>query len=291
MEVDGMYENTPWEHLARYAPWIGIAILVAALLYFMLGRAKARGMDGDDGSLFQEATDSIARNLAALGGAALSLGILFVAFWRAAHDTYPTVFGGAAIRLMVVALGIGGILTMLWRRFVMAHATYALVTATAAAAAAVAAYSHTIIAEGQVTAMVLPVGYVVCAIVAALVAGVAYQVGVRNPDLYDVLSVGVFVVCAWFISDKLPVVQFAADSSLYPVTGGVFIVGVARIARVSALPWWMGVVIGAAAVVLGYLFGHWYGITLAAVGLSISGGLDRLRRPSEEFLLARSARE
>ena len=291
MEVDGMYENTPWERLALYAPWIGLAIILAAFVYFTIGRARGGQMAREGDPLFQELSDGIARNLAALGGALLSLGLLFVAYWRAAHDTYPTIFGGAAIRLIVVAFAIGGILTMMWRRFLTVNATYALVTAAAAAAAAVSAYSHTIIAEGQVTAMVLPVGYVVCAIVAALVSGIAFQYGMRNPDLYDVTSVGVFVLCAWFMSERLPVVQFAADSSLYPVTGGLFIVATGRIARVAPLPWWMRALIAAAAVTLGYLFGHWYGIALAAVGLSISGGLDLPRQPSEEFPLPHSARE
>ena len=290
-----MYENTPWERLALYAPWIGLAILVVAFLYFTIGRARASRVDPDGELDFQRATDGIARNLAALGGSLLSLGLLFVVYWRQAHDTYPTIFGGAALRLIVVAFAIGGILTMMWRRFLAVNATYALVTAAAAAAAAISAYSHTIIAEGQVTAMVLPVGYVLCAIVAALVSGIAYQYGARHPDLYDVISVGVFIVCAWIMSELLPVVQFpvvrfAVDPTLYPQIGGLFIVSTGRIARVAPLPWWMRVIIGIAAITLGYLFAYWFGIAIAALGLSISGGWDLPHPPSEEYRPSRSTR-
>jgi hypothetical protein len=288
MEVDGMYENTPWERIALYAPWIGLAVLTLALLYFIIGRVRARGNDGEDNLYFAQASDAIARHLAALGAAMLSLGILFVKFWRAAHDTYPTGFGDAAIRLIVVALAIGVVLTLLWRRFLWVHATYAMLTAAAAAAAAVSAFSHTIIAEGQVTAMVLPLGYVMCAVLAAIVSGVAFQMGMRNLDLYDLLNLVVFLGGVWFMSQKLPVVQFHADSSLYPVTGSMFVVAAGRLARLGGLPRWAPYPIALAAIGLGYLLGYWYGVAIAAVGFSISGALDRLPLPSEESHLPRS---
>jgi hypothetical protein len=163
-----------------------------------------------------------------------------------------------------------------------------MLTAAAAAAAAVSAFSHTIIAEGQVTAMVLPLGYVMCAVLAAIVSGVAFQMGMRNLDLYDLLNLVVFLGGVWFMSQKLPVVQFHADSSLYPVTGSMFVVAAGRLARLGGLPRWAPYPIALAAIGLGYLLGYWYGVAIAAVGFSISGALDRLPLPSEESPLPRS---
>jgi hypothetical protein len=275
MEVDGMYENTPWEHIARWAPWLGLGVLLLAIVMYQL--AKRRETAAPDTGL---AVELIAGMLGALGLSLATIGVLFCTMWRAAHATYPHHFGrtavGLAIGVVVVALLVG----LLWRVWRTETAIYGMLTASVAITAAIAAFSHSIIAEGQVTAMALPVGYIVCAIGATAVASLMY----RDAILYEAACVLTFIALAFVATRLLPVVQFRDDTSgnTYPVTGAFYIVALGRIARMWVIPpavkWGMLI----ATIAIGYLLASWYGIAIAAVGLSISGALDPRRLPSAE---------
>jgi hypothetical protein len=155
-----------------------------------------------------------------------------------------------------------------------------MLTASAATAAALSAFSHSIIAEGQVTAMVLPVGYIVNALGAALIASIKH----RDALLHEAIGVVAFLGLAYWASQVLPVVQFRDDSTVYPATGAFYIVALGRLSRVWLLPPWAMWGGGAATIAIGYLLAAWYGVAIAVVGLSISGALDPRRLTSAESL-------
>jgi len=275
-----MYENTPWEHLSLWAPWLGAAAIVLALLLVFI--ARRRELDDPDNAF------ALAHAGWLLGTYALSvitIGILFTIMWRPAHDTYPHAFGRAAVGVSIGAMLVSGALALIYRPIAHFAFIYGSLTAAVCAAAALSAFSTSIIAEGQVTAMVLPVGYAVAALFAAAIAIPFY----RHEQRYEAALVIAFVVLAYFASDKLPVVQFRDDGSMFaPVTGGVFIVVLGRLARARALPMLGIAIVSAAALATGYLLQWWYGVALAAVGLSISGGWGLLHQPSEEYPLPHS---
>ena len=273
MEVDGMYENTPWEHLALWAPWIGLAAVVLAIVLYQIGkRSEVNDPDGGLAKLL------VAERIIALGLSLATLGVLFTIMWRPAHDTYPYPFGRMAIKVAVGSVILAAIVALIRRASLGSAIVYGMLTASAASAAAIAAFSHTIIAEGQVTAMVLPVGYVVAALGAALIASVKH----RDAVFHEILGVLSFLALAFVASQLLPVVQFRDDSTTYPVTGGFYIVALGRLSRMWLLPPWAMWGGAAATIAIGYLIGSWYGIAIAALGLSISGALDPLRLPSAE---------
>jgi hypothetical protein len=291
MEVDGMYENTPWERLALWAPWIGIAVVLAAIILAVivamrLKRMRAAADVSVPTALSRAASRAhqsalagtpnlmlVAGMLTALGLSLATLGGLFTIMWRPAHDTYPTKFGTAAIWVAGASIVVALLVSVTKRSWRWNAFTFGLLTASAAAAAAISAYSHSIIAEGQVTAMVLPIGYVVSAILATAIASFKYDDAV----MHEAISVLVFIVFAFVATQKLPVVQFRADSSLYPVTGALYIVLLGRLARIWMFPaaaQFLGAIV---AIAIGYLLAQWYGIAIAFVGLSISGALDPRR--------------
>ena len=273
MDVDGMYENTPWERLALWAPWLGIGVVVVAIVLHAV--ARRREVTDASGSA---AAQAVATIVGARGLALLMLGVLFVRRWRQAHDTYPHEFGRGAIGMAAAAMILALIVVLLRRSWRVPAVSYALLTAAAATAVAISAFSHSIIAEGQVTAMVLPVGYVVCAILADLIASVKY----RDAILYEGVALLTFLVLAFVTTQLLPVVQFREDSSVYPVTGAFYIVALGRAARLRVLPSWAAAALGGGAIAIGYLMASWYGIAIAVLGLSISGALDPRRLPSAE---------
>ncbi|HXC25409.1 MAG TPA: hypothetical protein VNU46_05790 [Gemmatimonadaceae bacterium] len=273
-----MYENTPWEHLALWGPWLGIgAFLLALILYRVAKRSEA----GDpDGGLTKSL---VAERIGTLGLSLATLGVLFVIMWRPAHDTYPRAFGWAAIEVAVGSVVIALVVGFLRRSLLDSAITYGMLTASVAAAAAISAFSHSIIAEGQVTAMVLPVGYVVGALGAAVIASIKS----RDAIPHEILGFISFLVLAAVASWLLPVVQFregGADSSTYPVYGGFYIVALGRLSRLWLLPVWAMWGGAVATIAIGYLVASWYGIAIAAIGLSISGALDPRRLPSAESL-------
>lgn len=276
-----MYQNTPWENLALWAPWLGVAAIVGAiaLLVALIARERSHGAFASYYPLSQVAASALA-----LGASLIVLGTLFTILWRPAHDTYPHPFGAAAIKVAIGSAVVALIIGLVKRNWRWEALTFGALTASVAAAAAISAYSHSIIAEGQVTAMVLPVSFVVCALLANIIASVKYQDAV----MYEGISVAAFLVLAFIAANKLPVVQFRADSSLYPVTGAFYIVMLGRLARTWAIPTWFSIGAGIAAIGIGYMFAHWYGLAIAAVGLSISGALDLRRLPSEGFRPQRS---
>lgn len=274
MEVDGMYQNTPWENLALWAPWIGLGAIICAslLLAVLVLRERRTGSFAEYYPLSQLSSSTMA-----IGASLVVIGILFTVMWRPAHDTYPHAFGAAALQLGIASGAIGLMVAMLLKSWKREGVTFGLLTASVLIAASLSAYSKSIIAEGQVTAMVLPIGLAVCALGANLVASFKFRDGV----LYEGISVAAFLVLAFFMSHKLPVVQFRADSSLYPVTGAFYIVALGRLARVWILPWWYSLGSGIAAIGIGFLLAHWYGVAIAAVGLSVSGAIDLRRSPAE----------
>src|SRR5689334_13032617 len=104
MEVDGMYENTPWERMSLWAPWIGaVVLLVAIIVYFI---AKRREYDDPDGAY---SAMHVARVVGAYSAAFCTLGVLFTIMWRPAHDVYPHAFGRAALAVGAGALVLAGL--------------------------------------------------------------------------------------------------------------------------------------------------------------------------------------
>lgn len=275
-----MYENTAWEQIALWAPWLGIGALLVAIILYQLAKHRTTA-----DPKIQLSAQLITGTLAALGLSLATIGVLFSVMWRPAHATYPHAFGRAAVGTAIGAALAALLIGLLWRSWLAQALAYGMLTSSVAAAAAIAAFSHSIIAEGQVTAMVLPVGYILCAIGAIIVASVMY----RNAMLHEALCVFAFIVLAWVATRLLPVVQFRDDStgSVYPVTGAFYIVALGRIARVWVLPAWMRGGLAISTIAIGYLLASWYGIAIAVVGFSISGALDPRRLPSAESPLQR----
>jgi hypothetical protein len=264
-----------------YAPWIGgVALIIAILVYFLARRREDEDWDGAIGGMH------VARVGGAYAASFTTLGVLFTIMWRPMHDVYPHAFGRTALWVGGGALVLGGIVALTQASLRHAAIIYATLTASVCVAAAISAFSHSIIAEGQVTAMVLPLGYVAAALIAATLAAPFY----RNALYYEAALVVLFAIFAYVASDKLPVVQFREDSSVYPVTGGFFIVVLGRLARVHAFPPVAALIVAATAIAIGYFTQWWYGIAIAAVGLSISAGWGLLHPPSEEYHLPHSTR-
>jgi hypothetical protein len=136
--------------------------------------------------------------------------------------------------------------------------------------AGVAAFSHSIIAEGQVTAMVLPLALCIGAAVALVIGAFVAAIVSRTDPWNTMNAIGLFafLLLAYAASRLLPVVQFRADGSLFPVTGAFWIVTAGVIAanlRVMAIAAWVGAAI---ACCIGYWLASWYGVTLALLGIS-----------------------
>ena len=271
MEVDGMYENTPWERMVLVAPYVGAgALLVALVLYFILRRRD------DDDALGARV---IAEWLGATGASLATLGVLFTIGWRAAHDTYPYPFGRAALWTGGVALILAGIVTVVrvipWRVAFL----YGIATAATCAAIAIAAFSHSIIAEGQVTAMVVPVSFVFAAVLAVTLAAVRY----RDTEYATVILGIAFTALSIFAAWKLPIVQFrdnGASTEYYPNIGSLYAVlaGVlAGLARAIGPAWWLvpGVVVAGA---VGYIMQMWFGVAIAVLGVGLAIGLTEAVR-------------
>lgn len=266
MEIDGMYENTPWERLSLVAPWVGLgALLVALILLFMVrGRTDINAIG----------IRRIGWWLAPAGASLLKLGALFAIFWRPAHDTYPHAFGRMALLTGGGALIIGIVLALFklipWRAAIL----YGGATAASCAAAAISAFSHSIIAEGQVTAMVVPVGFVFALVLAIIISAVRYRDPIPRATILGIT----FLILAIFIAYKLPVVQFrdgGASSEIYPVTGSLYalLAGVfAGIVSRVGPTWWLApaAILAAAA---GYVTQVEFGVAIAALGLAIAIGI------------------
>lgn len=269
-----MYQNTPWENLALYSLWIGIGALICAIAFiiFLRRREGREYFFNEYYPLIQVSSSTLA-----LGACLIILGTLFTVLWRPAHDAYPHHFGSVAFTIAILSGVLGSLIAMTVKRARQEALTLGGMTATVCTAAAISAYSKSIIAEGQVTAMVLPVSFVVCALIANLLASVKYRDGVT----YEAIHTAVFIALAFFMSHKLPVVQFRADSSLYPVTGAFYIVALGRLSRVWLLPWWYSLGSAVAAIWIGFMLAHWYGVAIAAVGISVSGAIDLRRSPSD----------
>lgn len=266
MEIDGMYENTPWERLSLVAPWVGLgALIAAAILLWILRRRTDEDAEG---------ARHIAWWLAPAGASLATLGTLFTILWRPAHATYPYPFGRAALWTGGIALVIGIVAAAL--RIIPRHAAllYAGATAASCAAAAISAFSHSIIAEGQVTAMVVPVGMMFALVIAITIAAISY----RKPAERAAILALTFAVLATFIALKLPIVQFrdgGASSEIYPNSGGLYAVIAGIVAgiasRVGPLWWLAPAVILSAAV--GYVAQMWFGIAMALLGVVIALGI------------------
>lgn len=277
MEVDGMYQNTPWENLALWAPWIGAGAIICAIVMLIILRQRSARSD-----FFSEyyPLSQISSATLAIGMCLLVVGILFTILWRPAHDAYPHAFGATSFTIAIITGTIGAVVGMIVKRWKWEAFLFGGLTASVCGAAAISAYSKSIIAEGQVTAMVLPIGFAVAALLSNLIASIKYRDGV----LYEAISTGVFLALALFFAHKLPVVQFREDSSLYPVTGAFYIVALGRLSRVWLLPWWYSIGAGLAAIGIGYMLAHWYGLAIAAVGISVAGAIDLRRLPGEVFI-------
>jgi len=170
-----------------------------------------------------------------------------------------------------VASAIAALRLLPWRAAVL----YGVSTAAACGAAAVSAFSHSIIAEGQVTAMVVPVAFVCAAVGAGIVSAIWYRDVVSR-----LIALGMsFAILAFAGAWKLPVVQFrdgGASTDIYPVTGSalaLFAGVIAGLAPRIGPTWWIipGLALAGAA---GYVVQMWFGMAIAAVGVGLALGVD-----------------
>jgi hypothetical protein len=268
--VPALYENAPWERLGPAAIWIGLAGLALSVA---MRRAVARSGERSFG------VEHVAP-LRTLSGALITVGLPFAVLWQRAHDTYPQVFGRVVAVVGIVfgvqALAIGAALYRdpRWRWAL----SYGLLTAATAAAVAVAAFSHTIIAEGQVTAMVAAIGFLLSGVAASLVAGVLAG-RLENAPVRRACTGATLVGLAALVTWQLPVVQFvegAQTGTVRPIYGSVyaFLAGAAagalvneRRHRVSAS---VIIVANVTAVLVGYRLQSWFGLAVAALGIGVA---------------------
>src|SRR5258708_2504333 len=110
MDIDGMYENTPWERLALWAPWLGLGVVLAAIVLYRVAKGREAADSSGGGALRM-----IALMAGARGVALLTLGGLFVTQWRQAHDTYPRAFGRGAIGVAIGSVVLVLLVTLLRR--------------------------------------------------------------------------------------------------------------------------------------------------------------------------------
>jgi len=214
----------------------------------------------------------------ALTAALVTVGLVFALQWERVHDSYPAAFGwvvavvGIAAGLLAVVLGLARRHDARQRWLV----SYGTLTATTCAAVAVAALSHTIIGEGQVSAMLVAPGLLCCALAASAV-DVALA---RASDVVRrACSFGTLIICVAFLSWRLPVVQFsdpARSDALYAVHGSAyaFLAGVAAYvfaSRMRQRPS-KGVVLALMALA-GYPLQGWFGVVIVTVGISVAVAL------------------
>lgn len=224
--------------------------------------------------------------LIVLGIALATLSAPFAAFWQEAHAPIPDQFRNVVLVVMtcaVVAASVGWLLRLISGRQAIA---YSAIVVSGAVAVAIAASSRAIIAEGQVTAMVLPVA--LCgAITAGLgVTSLGYQI--RGVVPYAAW-LGALVCLAAFgiLGYELPVVQFRAGGqsiAIYSVYGGATSFGVALltglvVARLFGFTirnmGWLSLVIVSA---VAYLLQAWFGVANAALGVAVSYAIAGLPR-------------
>jgi hypothetical protein len=270
MTLPALYENTPWERLGPAAVWLGLAGLVMSVV---LQRAVVRGGESPP------AVGQVAP-LRALSAALATVGLPFALLWQRAHDTYPHAFGRVVAVVGIVfgvqALTIGAALHRdpRWRWAL----SYGLLTATTAAAVTLAAFSRAIIAEGQVTAMVVAIGFLISGVAASLVQAIV-QVGYGRETVRRVCTLATLVGLAALLAWQLPVVQFidrARMDAIHPIHGCfyAFLVGLAAGALVNRRNHGWGaseiVVACVTAALAGYLLQSWFGVAVTTIGISVA---------------------
>lgn len=271
MTEPALYENTPWERLGPTAVGLGIAGLAVSAA---LRRAVARDADGS------QAVEDLAP-LRALSAALVTVGLPFALLWERAHETYPHAFGrvvalvGVALGVQALGLGAARYHDRRWRWAV----SYGLLTATTCAAVALAAFSRTIIAEGQVTAMVVAIGFLLSGVVASLVETTIPARGDGNEVLRRACTLATLVGLATLLAWQLPVVQFLDRTRLdtiHPIHGSLyaFLAGLTAgmIAKEMRYRWGAMVVVisFASAAVAGYLLQAWFGLAVTTIGVSVA---------------------
>lgn len=285
MERNGMYENTPWERIAEYGLWVGLGTLVFALIvWFLLKRfSSPRSAENFFGSGIPAAK------------AAVVLGAVFNIWWVEAHANYPYPFGrimlGIACGIALVALIIG----FIKRSWLPAASRYAALLVPVAAAIYMSATSTSIIAEGQVTAMVLPYVWVIALVLVCALAPLIKNAAMRLTQDYEtvayIATMALLGILVYFINDKLPVVQFHQhpDDRVYPVMGpsyaafaGAFATAFFAKNRAGLAAKIMGVALIVAAIFIAFTFQHIYGIAIAAAGAALWWTADYALR--QDFL-------
>ena len=266
-----LYENTPWERLGPIAPWVGLAGLVMGML---LRRGIGRGA-GASGAADRFGPAPV------LSAALITVGLPFALLWSRAHDTYPHAFGrvivvvGAALGVQAVIVGAAHRRD---RRGRWALA-YGLLTTTTCAAVAVAAFSRRIIAEGQVTAMVVAIGFLIAGVIASLVDATILAAGQRNDVVRRACSLLTLAGLSTLVAWELPIVQFfdrTRVDAIHPIHGSLFafLAGfvAGSFARVMSRRWGASAVAVAfvTAALAGYLLQSWFGAAMAALGISVA---------------------
>lgn len=214
---------------------------------------------------------------AALGTVGLPFGIL----WPQAHAAYPHAFG-RVMALVGIAVGVQAMIVGTARRndprwrWVRASG---LPTAATCAAVAIAALSRHIIAEGQVTAMLAAVGYLLAGVVASLVETATFAAGVRSAVLRRAAAVAALIGIAAALTWRFPVVQFfdrlQADA-MHPVHGGLYAYLAGIVSGLFATTirdrWGVPAVTVALlfAIIVGYLAQSWFGAAVTMTGLGVA---------------------
>lgn len=228
--------------------------------------------------------------LSALAGALMAVSLPFAFLWRQAHDIKPELFAavmavvGLLAVVVAVAVGVG-------RRVRFAVLTFCALTATASAATTMAAMSPAFIAEGRVTAMLVAPGFLLAAMVGSAGDAGARAAGVRSASVTRLLALSLLVVGSWLVAWRAPVVQFVDPfrvDAVYPIHGAWYslLAGLAGglVARPVRRQW--GSLVATVPLVAAAIVGHstqaWFGVAIAAVGISAT--LAPAREEAEKTL-------
>jgi hypothetical protein len=271
MTLSALYENTPWERLGPIAVWMGLVGLAVSV-------APRRDVARDRGGSLAVAHLA---SLRALSAALVTVGLPFAVLWQRAHETYPHAFG-TVVALVGVVFGVQGVAIGAARRRDPRWRwalSYGFLTATTAAAVALAALSRTIIAEGQVTAMVVALGFLLAGVAASLVETAMLAEGLRSELARHACTIGTLVGLAVLLAWQLPVVQFVEQAridAIHPVHGSLyaFLAGLVAgvLTREMHHRWGAGAAVVAfvTAALSGYLLQSWFGVAVATIGISVA---------------------
>ncbi len=219
--------------------------------------------------------------LKALSATLATVGLPFVLLSQRAHEVHPYAFGRLFVWLAVIAVVLALIVGVVrdrhprWRWL----PSYGMLTASTCLAVALAAFSHTIIAEGQVTAMVVPVAFLGASFVATIVSTTMLVAGYGSRSVRRACMATTLVGLSILLASQLPVVQFldgGRGNAIYPIHGALyaFLAGLLaeRLAEVVRPTWGLapGVAILAAAGIAGYMLQAWFGSAIGFLGANVA---------------------